>query len=68
MLNVVYLRVAVALTKWENHRTETQYSDALTIKLFAFQVPVSSCCRPPTAHRSLSLSLGPACLPACLPG
>ncbi|XP_028401787.1 anoctamin-4-like isoform X2 [Dendronephthya gigantea] len=32
-----YQRLAVILTEWENHRTQTSYDDALIVKLFAFQ-------------------------------
>jgi hypothetical protein len=38
ILNNVYSVVAITLNQWENHRTDTQYQDALTAKLFAFQV------------------------------
>jgi hypothetical protein len=38
VLNAWYSRLAIALNQWENHRTDTQYQDALTAKLFAFQV------------------------------
>ncbi|XP_060576313.1 anoctamin-4-like isoform X2 [Ruditapes philippinarum] len=37
ILGKVYDLLAVKLTDWENHRTQTMYNDALIIKLFAFQ-------------------------------
>ncbi|XP_041357209.1 anoctamin-7-like isoform X2 [Gigantopelta aegis] len=37
VLQKLYDRMAVKLTDWENHQTETLYHDALIIKLFAFQ-------------------------------
>ncbi|XP_021363024.1 anoctamin-4-like isoform X2 [Mizuhopecten yessoensis] len=37
ILGKVYDYLAVKLTDWENHRTQTMYDDALIIKLFAFQ-------------------------------
>ncbi|CAE7603802.1 Ano7, partial [Symbiodinium microadriaticum] len=37
ILNVIYQDLAVYLTNNENHRTDTQYEDALIAKLFAFQ-------------------------------
>ncbi|XP_045204695.2 anoctamin-4-like isoform X2 [Mercenaria mercenaria] len=36
ILGKIYDWVAWKLTEWENHRTQTQYNDALIIKLFAF--------------------------------
>jgi len=36
-LNYVYKRIAVVLTDWENHRTDSDYEDALIVKTFAFQ-------------------------------
>ncbi|XP_060551191.1 anoctamin-4-like isoform X4 [Ruditapes philippinarum] len=36
LLGKIYDWVALKLTEWENHRTQTQYNDALIIKLFAF--------------------------------
>lgn len=36
-MNYVYGLVSVALNDYENHRTDTQYEDALIIKTFAFQ-------------------------------
>ncbi|XP_048388149.1 anoctamin-7-like isoform X2 [Stegostoma tigrinum] len=32
-----YQKLAVIMTNWENHRTQTAYNDALIIKLFAFE-------------------------------
>ncbi|XP_053399972.1 anoctamin-7-like isoform X3 [Mercenaria mercenaria] len=37
ILGKLYDMLAVKLTEWENHRTQTMYNDALIIKLFAFQ-------------------------------
>jgi len=37
ILNMVYFKIATALTNWENHRTDTDYEDALIAKTFAFQ-------------------------------
>jgi hypothetical protein len=37
ILNQVYHELAVSLTDKENHRTDTEYEDALISKLFAFQ-------------------------------
>lgn len=37
ILGKIYEKLAVKLTDWENHRTQTRYDDALIIKLFAFQ-------------------------------
>ncbi|CAD5118244.1 DgyrCDS6968 [Dimorphilus gyrociliatus] len=37
LLGKLYEILAYKLTNWENHRTQTQYDDALIIKLFAFQ-------------------------------
>lgn len=33
---MVYSSIAVALTNWENHRTDTSYESNLTVKLFVF--------------------------------
>ena len=33
----VYQRVAIILTEWENPRTQTDYEDSFTIKMFWFQ-------------------------------
>ncbi|CAN0034483.1 unnamed protein product [Phaeothamnion confervicola] len=37
ILNFVYKSIAIKLTIHENHRTETEYEDALITKLFCFQ-------------------------------
>lgn len=37
VLNILYLSVAVRLTDYENHRTDTKYEDALIQKTFLFQ-------------------------------
>eukprot|EP00698_Gefionella_okellyi_P015918 TRINITY_DN4523_c0_g1_i1.p1 TRINITY_DN4523_c0_g1~~TRINITY_DN4523_c0_g1_i1.p1 ORF type:complete len:721 (-),score=185.11 TRINITY_DN4523_c0_g1_i1:896-3058(-) len=37
ILNKIYVVVANKLTDWENHRTETEYQDALITKTFLFQ-------------------------------
>lgn len=37
MLNAIYGSVAIALNDYENHRTDTQYEDALIAKTFIFQ-------------------------------
>jgi len=37
ILNMVYFKIAVALNNWENHRTDTDYEDALIAKTFVFQ-------------------------------
>ena len=36
ILNFVYSKVAIWLTKRENHRTDTSYEDSLISKLFCF--------------------------------
>lgn len=36
ILGRIYDWIALKLTEWENHRTQTQFNDALIIKLFAF--------------------------------
>ncbi|XP_038674776.1 anoctamin-7-like isoform X2 [Scyliorhinus canicula] len=36
ILAKVYHRIAIKMTDWENHRTQTNYNDALILKLFAF--------------------------------
>ena len=33
----IYKKIAIKLTKWENHRTRTQFKDNLISKTFAFQ-------------------------------
>ncbi|ESN98940.1 hypothetical protein HELRODRAFT_162412 [Helobdella robusta] len=37
VLNKVYKWVATRLTDWENRRTQTDYDDAIILKLFAFE-------------------------------
>lgn len=37
MLNTIYGSIAIALNDYENHRTDTQYEDALIAKTFIFQ-------------------------------
>ena len=37
LLKFIYQRVAVKLTNWENPRTETDYEDSFTVKMFWFQ-------------------------------
>jgi len=37
VFNFVYDMLAVKLNNWENYRTETEYEDALILKLFAYQ-------------------------------
>ncbi|PAA53559.1 hypothetical protein BOX15_Mlig000472g1, partial [Macrostomum lignano] len=37
VIGKVYDRIAYTLTNWENHRTQTEYDNALILKLFAFQ-------------------------------
>ncbi|XP_078078838.1 anoctamin-7-like [Mustelus asterias] len=37
ILGKVYQQIAVKMTDWENYRTQTDYNDALLIKLFAFE-------------------------------
>lgn len=37
VLNAIYNEVAVALTEYENHRTNTEYEDSLIAKTFIFQ-------------------------------
>ncbi|XP_022098902.1 anoctamin-4-like isoform X2 [Acanthaster planci] len=37
ILGRLYDYIAYKLTDWENHRTQSQYDDALIMKLFAFQ-------------------------------
>ncbi|KAF8794734.1 Anoctamin-7 like protein [Argiope bruennichi] len=37
VLGRIYEFIAVKLTEWENHQTQSEYNDALVIKLFAFQ-------------------------------
>ncbi|KAL3878156.1 hypothetical protein ACJMK2_030526, partial [Sinanodonta woodiana] len=37
LLGLLYDKMALKLTEWENFRTQTQFNDALIMKLFAFQ-------------------------------
>ena len=37
VLNILYGTVAIKLTKYENHRTETEFEDSLIAKTFIFQ-------------------------------
>ena len=37
ILNNIYSRVAIRLTKWENHETESSYQYSLILKTFSFQ-------------------------------
>lgn len=37
IFNVIYNAIAIILNNYENHRTETEWEDALVAKLFAFQ-------------------------------
>lgn len=37
VMNLVYKKVAIFLTSFENYRTETEYEDALILKVFLFQ-------------------------------
>lgn len=37
VMNIVYGKIAVWMTDWENHETETQYLDNLALKLFLFK-------------------------------
>jgi anoctamin-10/anoctamin-7 len=37
VLNSVYSGIAVKLTEFENHRTDSQFEDSLTLKTFSFQ-------------------------------
>lgn len=37
IFNVIYGMLATTLNNWENHRTETEYEDALIVKIFLFQ-------------------------------
>ena len=37
VMNVVYREIAIVLTDVENHRTQTEYEDALIAKIFMFQ-------------------------------
>jgi Calcium-activated chloride channel len=35
VLNFVYRKIALKLTEFENHRTQTQFEDSLIVKVFA---------------------------------
>ena len=37
VMNVIYSLVAAKMNDWENHETETEYVDALSVKLFLFR-------------------------------
>mmetsp|Transcript_245 Transcript_245/g.266 ORF Transcript_245/g.266 Transcript_245/m.266 type:complete len:770 (-) Transcript_245:224-2533(-) len=37
VFNIIYGKMAVKLTDWENHRTASEYEDALILKIFLFQ-------------------------------
>ncbi|XP_057602509.1 anoctamin-7 [Hippopotamus amphibius kiboko] len=37
ILSKIYMALAHVLTKWEMHRTQTQFEDAFTLKVFVFQ-------------------------------
>jgi len=37
IMNLVWRIIADKLNNWENHRTQTEYDDALTFKIFLFQ-------------------------------
>eukprot|EP00730_Choanoeca_flexa_P001321 TRINITY_DN10582_c0_g2_i1.p1 TRINITY_DN10582_c0_g2~~TRINITY_DN10582_c0_g2_i1.p1 ORF type:complete len:1022 (+),score=268.43 TRINITY_DN10582_c0_g2_i1:51-3068(+) len=37
LLTTLYKNLAVTLTEWENHRLESEYQSALTVKIFLFQ-------------------------------
>ncbi|XP_029464727.1 anoctamin-10-like isoform X2 [Rhinatrema bivittatum] len=37
LLNVIYKRVAIILTEWENHRTQSTFQNQLTIKVLVFR-------------------------------
>jgi anoctamin-10/anoctamin-7 len=37
VMNSVYGSIAIGLTSWENHRTDTAYEDMLTAKVFCFE-------------------------------
>jgi len=36
LLNTMYQKIAVKLTEWENHRTATEFDNALIFKIFVF--------------------------------
>ena len=37
VLSLVYVKIAVMLTNWENPRTKTEYQNALTFKMYVFE-------------------------------
>lgn len=37
LLNYVYEKVAIMLTKYEYHRTQIEFDDSLTLKIYMFQ-------------------------------
>lgn len=37
VMNIIYGKIAVLMSDWENHETETQYNDNLAVKLFLFK-------------------------------
>jgi len=43
VMNKVYVRVAMKMTDWENHSTQTEYDDQLIAKCFIFQFFNSYC-------------------------
>lgn len=72
-LNSLYSFVAVALTEWENHRTDTEYENSMIVKIFAVQFinsyasffylafiapSVGDCESPNSCMRSLASNLG----------
>lgn len=40
----VYAVVAIKLTEWELHRTQTEHDDSFTFKMFLFQVIICHRC------------------------
>jgi len=37
IFNAIWQKLAIAMTRWENHRTLTSYNDQLVFKIFMFQ-------------------------------
>ena len=37
IMNKIYERIAVILTAWELHRTQTEHEDSFTVKMYLFQ-------------------------------
>mmetsp|Transcript_27800 Transcript_27800/g.27488 ORF Transcript_27800/g.27488 Transcript_27800/m.27488 type:complete len:332 (+) Transcript_27800:75-1070(+) len=37
ILNIVYQKISAQLTDWENHESDSEYLNALTVKFFSFQ-------------------------------